>query len=69
MDTASDKALQRFAEPVSYTHLNMEAEFREAVGKHDFEKIGKLKEEGYKPSEESVSYTHLDVYKRQRHTN
>ena len=25
---------------------NMEAEFKEAVGKHDFEKIGKLKEKG-----------------------
>lgn len=33
---------------------NMEAEFKEAVGKHDFEKIGKLKEEGYKPSEEFI---------------
>ena len=32
----------------------MEAEFKEAVGKHDFEKIGKLKEEGYKPSEEFI---------------
>lgn len=33
---------------------NMDLEFKEAVGKQDFEKIEKLKEEGYKPSEEFI---------------
>lgn len=31
-----------------------DSEFKEAVGKHDFEKIEKLKEEGYTPSEEFI---------------
>ena len=48
---------------------NMEAEFREAVGKHDFEKIGKLKEEGYKPSEEFIKgiVKEHDLDERQTH--
>ncbi len=33
---------------------NMDLEFKEAVGKRDFEKIEKLREDGYKPSEEYV---------------
>lgn len=33
---------------------DMDLEFKEAVGKQDFEKIEKLKEEGYKPSEEFI---------------
>lgn len=33
---------------------NLESEFKEAVGKRDFEKIDKLREEGYKPSEEYI---------------
>ncbi|MCS2390359.1 hypothetical protein NXV57_27400 [Bacteroides thetaiotaomicron] len=33
---------------------NMEAEFKEAVGKHDFEKNREAQEEGYKPSEEFI---------------
>lgn len=34
---------------------NMDIEFKEAVGKRDFEKIDQLREEGYKPSEEYIS--------------
>lgn len=33
---------------------NMDIEFKEAVGKRDFEKIDQLREEGYKPSEEYI---------------
>ena len=33
---------------------DMESEFKEAVGRRDFEKIEMLREEGYKPSEEYV---------------
>lgn len=33
---------------------DMDSEFKEAVGKRDFEKIDKLREDGYKPSEEYI---------------
>lgn len=33
---------------------DMDSEFKEAVGSRDFEKIDKLREEGYKPSEEYI---------------
>lgn len=46
--------LETTENPKHETKRNMEAEFKEAVGKHDFEKIGKLKEDGYKPSEEFI---------------
>lgn len=33
---------------------DMDSEFKEAVGKRDFDKIDRLREEGYKPSEEYI---------------
>ena len=48
------KAKEMLEKKTEAQSRNLEAEFKEAVSKNDYEKLAHLKEDGYKPSEEII---------------